>query len=247
MKYLLGLILTFSMAHAIITIVPVKLGKKPGVSGAIQGSSERKKGNTDTNYYSGGVRLQYDNNSSYVLWSDITGSYGEANGEENANKTYVHIRYIHKLYEKSINWETFVQSETNKYTKVDEKYLVGGGLRYNFLEQDYGDVFVGVGGFNEKITYTTTQDPSETNFRLNTYLAYTLKFGDDSKLAYVLYYQPNSEDFSDYIMSNAFGLKIHVYKQLFLSFMLYYDEDSEPAIGVKEYDYTQKTSFIWEF
>jgi hypothetical protein len=28
---------------------------------------------------------------------------------------------------------------------------------------------------------------------------------------------------------------------------MYYDVDSKPAIGVKKYDYTQKTSFVWEF
>lgn len=247
MKYLLALLLSFSMAQAIITIVPVELGKKPGVSGKLQGSSERKKGNTDTNYYSGGLRLQYDNNSSYALWSDFTGSYGEANGEENANKTYGHIRYIHTLYDKSFNWESFIQAETNKFTKVDEKYLVGGGLRYNFLGSKYGDLFFGLGGFHENISYTTTVDPDETNFRMNSYLAYALKLGKDTKLAYALYYQPNTESFSDYIMSNALSIKIRVYKKLFLNFIIYYDEDSDPAKDVKKYDYTQKTSFIWEF
>jgi len=247
LKYLLGLILSFSMAHAIITIVPVVLGDKPGVSGKIQASSEKKRGNTDTTNYSGGLKLQYDNNSSYVVWSDFTGSYGESNGEENTNKTYVHVRYIHTLYEKNYNWETFVQSETNKFTKVESKYLLGAGLRYNFLGSEYGDLFFGLGGFHENITYTTSVDPSERNVRMNTYLAYKLKFANDSELAYVAYYQPNTDNFSDYVISNAFGLKIHVYKELFLSLTIYYDVDSEPAKGVEKTDYTQKTSFIWEF
>ena len=247
MKYLLVLIFSFSIAQAIITIVPVKLGEKPGVSGVMKGSSEKRKGNTDTTNYSGGLRVQYDNNLSYAVWTDFSGSYGEANGEENTNKTNAHARLIHKLYEKNLNWEVFVQSETNKFTNIDEKYLSGGGLRYDFFDEDYGDLYFGLGGFYERINYTTTIDPSESNARMNSYIAYTLKFGDDAELAYVGYYQPKFEEFSDYIISNAFGLKIHVYKELFLSFIMYYDVDSKPAIGVKKYDYTQKTSFVWEF
>ena len=247
MKYLLWLILSFSVAQAVITIVPVELGKKPGVSGTLQGSAERKRGNTETKYYNAGIKLQYDNNESYVIWSDFIGSYGEANGEENTNKTYAHIRYVHTLYEKSINWETFIQSETNKFTKIKEKYLAGGGLRYNFLGSEYGNLFFGAGGFQEHISYTTSIDSIENNLRLNTYAAYELTFGEDSTLAYVAYYQPNVEDFSDYIMSQAAGLKVHVYKKLFIRFMIFYDYDSKPAIGVEKDDYTQKTSFIWEF
>ena len=166
MKYLLVLIFSFSIAQAIITIVPVKLGDKPGVSGAVRGSSEKRKGNTDTTNISAGVRVQYDNNSSYAIWGDVSGSYGEANGEENTNKSNVHIRYIHTLYEKSLNWEVFVQSETNKFTKIDEKYLSGAGLRYDFFDETYGDLYLGLGGFYERIDYTTTIDPRETNARM---------------------------------------------------------------------------------
>lgn len=247
MKYLLGLILTFSMAQAIVTIVPVVLGEKPGISGALGGSAETKRGNTDTKYYDVEVKLQYDSNASYVIWSNFIGSYGETNGEENTNKTYAHIRYIHTLYEKSVNWEAFVQSETNKFTKINEKYLSGAGLRYNILGSEYGDLFFGLGAFYENITYTTSIDPTENNTRVNNYIAYKLKFGEDSELAYASYYQPMIDDFSDYVMSHAIGLKIKIYKKLFLGFVIYYDYDSDPAIDVKKDDYTQKTSFIWEF
>jgi putative salt-induced outer membrane protein YdiY len=243
----LGLLLSFSLAHAIITIVPVRLGEKPGISGKVEGASEKKRGNTDSTNISGSVKVQYDNNSSYAMFGEFTGSYGESNGEENSNKTYVHIRYIHTLYDKRYNWETFAQHESNKFTNVNNRYLGGAGLRYNFLDGEYGDLFFGVGAFQEHITYTTSIDPTEDNTRMNNYIAYTLKFGDNSKLGYVAYYQPKVDDFSDYILSNAFALKVHVYKELSIRFVIFYDIDNKPAIDVEKSDYTQKTSFIWEF
>lgn len=235
------------MANAIITIVPVELGKKPGFSGKLSGSFETKRGNTEKNEYNAGLRLQYDNNESYVFWSDFIGSYGEASGETNTNKTYAHLRYIHSLYEKSIDWEAFVQSETNEFTKVEKKRLGGGGLRYNFLHNDYGKLYLGLGGFYETINYTTTVDPFERNVRISSYLAYTKKFGKDSKVAYVAYYQPNTDNFSDHIISHAIELKVNIYLQMYLSLVFYYDIDSKPAFGVEKEDITQKTSFIFEF
>jgi len=235
------------MANAIITIVPVELGKKPGVSGKLSGSFETKRGNTEKDEYNAGLRVQYDNNESYVLWSDFIFNYAEVSGTKNTNKTYAHVRLVHSIYEKSFDWEAFVQSETNEFTKVDKKRLGGGGLRYKFFHSDFGKIYLGVGGFYETINYTTTIDPSETNTRINSYLAYTKKFGEDSRFAYVGYYQPNAENFSDYIISNAVELKVHIYLKLFISFILYYDVDSKPAFGVEQEDITQKTSFVFEF
>ncbi len=247
MKYLIAFILSLSMAHAIITVVPVEVGDNPGFSGKLSGSLETKRGNTDKDEYNAGLRLQYDNNESYVLWSDIIGSYGEVDGVKNTNKTYAHVRYIHDLYKENYTWETFFQSATNEFTKVDRKRLYGGGVRYNTSHTEYGEIFLGFGGFYETIEYTTFIDPHENNVRINSYLAYTKELGDKSKVAYVAYYQPNTKDFTDHIISNAIELYINIYEKFYLSFVFYYDIDSKPAIGVEKEDITQKTSFIYEF
>jgi len=233
--------------YAIITISPVDIGANPGTSGMIKGSFETKRGNTDVDNYSAGLRVQYDNNSSYVLWSDFTFSYGMSSGTRNTNKTYAHIRYIHTLYDKSIDWEAFGQSETNEFTKVKHRFLGGGGLRFQNIERKWGQFHAGIGAFYEDIAYTTTLDPREENLRINSYLAYTLNFTKESSLSYVFYYQPKADEFSDYITSHGVEMTIYVYKQLYIDFVFYYDYDSAPAIGVKKEDVTQKTSFIYKF
>jgi len=247
MKLLLLLVVLFYNAYAIITIAPVDIGEKPGVSGMLKGSFETKRGNTDLDNYSAGFRVQYDDNNSYVLWSDFVFSYGMTSGVKNTNKTYAHLRYIHSLYEKSINWETFVQSETNEFTKVKHRFLGGGGLRFQNQEHSWGKLHSGVGAFYEDIAYTTNVDPSEQNLRINTYLAWTKYFTKESSISYVFYYQPKADEFSDYITSHGVELTVYVYKQLYVNFVFYYDYDSVPAIGVKKEDVTQKTSFIYKF
>ncbi|MEA3522721.1 MAG: DUF481 domain-containing protein, partial [Campylobacterota bacterium] len=153
MKLLVVLLSSMSLIHAIITIVPVELGDKPGFSGSLSGSFETKRGNTEKDEYNAGLKLRYDNNESYTIWSDLIGSYGEASGEKNTNKTYAHIRLIHALYEKDLDWEIFVQSEMNEFTSIDRRRLIGGGLRYRFAHGDFGKLFFGLGAYYESTNY----------------------------------------------------------------------------------------------
>jgi len=233
--------------YAVITIAPVAIGETPGFSGKLQGSFETKRGNSDVDNYSGGIRAQYDNNETYVLWGDFTFSYAKAFGALNTNKTYSHLRYIHTFYTKPLNAETLVQTETNEFTRVKKRFLAGGGLRYHFDKGDYGNLYFGLGAFFENISYTTSVDPGEKNIRINSYIAYTKQFSKESKLSYVGYFQPNAEYSSDYIVSNGLELEVLVYKQLYVNFVLYYDIDTQPAVGVKGEDITQKTSFVYKF
>ena len=247
MKSLLLLLLSLNL-FAVITIAPTVIGKKAGFSGVLKGSFETKRGNSDVDNYSAGLRAQYDNNSSYVIWSDFVFDYGKASGTTNTNKTYSHLRFVHTLTEnKSINYELFVQSETNDFTNVEHRYLAGGGLRYHNNMKEYGSLFFGLGGFGEDIKYISSINPREHNTRINSYISYTKKFDKKSKLSYVMYYQPKVDDFGDYIFSNGLEMTILVYEKLYLSFVVYYDVDSAPAIGVGKEDFTQKTSFIYKF
>jgi len=247
MKVFLMLLLLYVNSYAIVTIAPVNIGDKPGKSGMLKGSFETKRGNSDVDNYSAGLRFSYDNNSSYVIWSDFTFSYGKSSGVTNTNKTYTHIRYIHKLYKKSIDWESFIQSETNEFTKVKYRYIEGAGLRFYAKKATLGELYVGVGLFNENIAYTTDVDPRESNIRLNNYIAYTNKYTKESYISYISYYQPKINSFSDYIFSNGIELNVLIYKEIYLNITFYYDYDSSPAIGVEKEDVTQKTSFIYKF
>jgi len=118
MRIVLLLLFIVLQAEAIITIAPIVIGKKVGFTGLIEGSLETKRGNTQKEEYKLGIKAQYDNNESYLIFTDLIVVYGEASGERNTNKTYAHIRYIYKLTN-AWNPETYFQSETNEFTSVD--------------------------------------------------------------------------------------------------------------------------------
>jgi putative salt-induced outer membrane protein YdiY len=247
MRLLILLMMCILSAEAVITIAPVDIGKQAGLSGSAKGSYVTKRGNTDSDEFSAGARVQYDNNTTYVIWGDLAFSYAKASGQTNTNKTYAHIRYIHTLYKKDVNWEAFVQSQTDKFTKIQKRLLAGVGLRYHAVMKNYGNIYFGFGGFAEHIDYTTNSDPSEDNVRLNIYIAYKNQLSKSVRFSYLGYYQPRVDLLSDYILSNSAELKVKIYKQLSINFELTYNQDTKPAIGVEKYDFSQKTSFVYDF
>ncbi|MBU0631902.1 DUF481 domain-containing protein [bacterium] len=248
MRHLLLLLATLTFSYAVVTIAPVEIGKNPGITGGVEGSLETSRGNTEKDEYKGGVRVQYDSNTSYVTWGEFSANYAEASGVKNTNKTYAHLRYIHKYLEKKdMNWELFAQSQTNEFTKIEERFLTGGGFRFHLLDDLIGNVYTGVGGLYEYISYSTSLDSNEDNIRGNLYISYSKKLGEDSQLSYIGYYQPKIDALDDYILSNGIELQVHVYAELFISLKLFYNIDSKPAMGVKKEDFSQMTSLVYKF
>ncbi|WP_457744662.1 DUF481 domain-containing protein [Sulfurimonas sp.] len=246
MKYLVLILLSIVNLYAIVSISPVDIGENPGFTGGVNGSFDTRRGNTESDNYTAGLKVSYDNNISYLMWGEFSFSYGEASGVKNTNNSYTHIRYIRRI-KKSLEWEAFVQSQSNEFTNVDERLLAGGGLRVHINSARLGSLYFGLGFFYEYITYTTKIDTDEENIRGNTYIAYKKDITKDAKFSYVIYYQPLIKNFSDYVISNAAELNILIYKKLYVNFNLTYNKDSKPAIGIKQVDISQKTSFIYKF
>ncbi|MDH4943770.1 DUF481 domain-containing protein [Sulfurimonas sp. C5] len=248
MKFFILFLTIFSSLYGVVSVAPVEIGKNPGVSGVLEASIENARGNTDKDEYKGGLKVQYDNNSSYVIWAEASVNYAEVEGIKNTNKSYGHLRYIHTFYEKQdVNYELFAQVQTNEFTKIKNRSLAGGGYRFYLVHESMGKLFAGIGGFYEYIQYTTNIDPHENNLRTNFYLSYTNQLGDDSTISYVGYYQPKFGDLNDYIITNILELQVHIYKKFFISLKVNYDYDSKPAVSVEKRDFTQTTSLIFKF
>lgn len=235
---------------AVVSIAPVDIGSKPGMSGSLSGSLSSKSGNTEKDEYSLGFLLQYDQGSDYVTWGKFTYDYGKSNGTKNEDKIYAHLRYIHAIDEQK-EWtsEFFVQTEQDKFKDINERSLIGAGLRWRFLNSDeYGKGYAGAGALAEKIDYTHPQtNPNENNSRLNSYLALTQTFANTSKLSYLGYFQPKFDDISDYVSLQTLELIVPIYGKLNLSLTAKYGYDSAPPINVKKSDSTYLTSLVWMF
>lgn len=248
LKPLFLLLLSVNL-FAIIPVKPREVGEYPGVTGEISGALETKRGNTDKDNYAGGVQLQYDNNSSYLVWGMINGAYGEASGVKDTNNLYFLLRYIENIQGKRLVKEYFSQIEEDEFKSIKDRVLIGAGLRAKLLQprDGWGGLFFGLGAFAEYVGYSTGIDPAERNLRYNAYMAYSLRFGEDDKFVFGGYYQPKVDKIGDYIATLSALLEVHVYQQLYLGFTLNFSHDAKPAVGVKKEDFSQRTLFKYKF
>ena len=243
-------LITTQYLFALVSIAPVEIGEKTGLSGTIEAGLETKRGNTDKDSYQASIRVTYDESINYVVWGELSGEYGKSNGVEDTNKAFSHLRYIHALTDdENLRYELFAQLESDEFIQISSRVLGGAGLRYKvFNSVEKGKGYFGLGGFHESIKYeNSTVDPNEDNERLNTYLAYSVGFGETSTFSCSLYYQPKIDDFSDYIQTNKLELKFKLYKELFLKLNATWNVDTKPPVGVEKSDFTQRTTFVFNF
>ena len=234
---------------AVVDISPVEIGDKAGFSGNLAGSLVTKRGNTDKDEYLLSTKLQYDESDAYVTWGVVSYEYGESSGVKNEDKTYAHLRHIRRLHQPSWCGELFGQHAQDSFKNINNRSLAGAGVRWRFLNgEGWGKGYLGLGGFYEYIEYADgATDPAENNGRINSYIAYTKRFLESSKLNYIGYYQPKMDTASDYVMTQTLELLVPVYNRLNLSFKLEYDYDNRPGVGVKKEDISQMTAFSWQF
>jgi len=233
---------------AVVYVAPNEVGLRPGLSGNIQAAVSNQRGNTHKNEYDFSSRISYDNNHSYVTWLDFSYNYGDAQGVENENKAYAHYRFLHTLYSDDWNWELFVQNQGDDFRKIQRRLLGGGGIRWRFYHSErFGRIYFGLGAYYEYLNYTTAVDPQEHNKRVNSYLAYTKKFGKDARVSFESYYQPKADKWSDYYSLQAASLLFYLYGSIYVKFSVSYQYDSIPAIGVNHNDFQHLSSVGWKF
>ena len=176
--------------------------------------------------------------------------YGENNGVSNVNKAFIHYRYIYQLTD-TMDWELFGQLETNQFTRLSYRGLIGTGLRYLLVKSKVHTAFGGVGGFysREETDYTSglTDGGVEEFARANFYLLSKYKINPTLNFSNVLYYQPRISRPSDYraLLETKFDFKIN--KELSFRLSLDIEHDSEPSQSIKKTDISYMTGLQYNF
>ena len=212
---------------------------------SVSGSS----GNSDTKKAALNAQLNWISEKSINL-AIVGYQRGESNTVRNVNKAFVHYRYIHQI-NKTFAWELFGQLETNEFTRLSYRSLLGTGGRYLLAKSEQHRAFFGFGGFHVKeeteFTAGLTDDGVEEYARANFYLLSKYKVKPTISFSNAIYYQPRLNDFSDYraLLESKFDFKIN--EDLSFRLSLDIEHDSEPSQSIKETDISYMTGFIYNF
>lgn len=249
MRFLLFLLLYIIHLFAVIDVATVDFEEnKEGFSGSLYGSLEQKRGSTDKDEIEMGGRIQYDTKGT-VTWLQGEIEKDESRGVSTDDNSFIHLRHIHQLYTPDWATEYLAQEKTDAFKNIDSRIVFGAGARYRIVNSDnYGKLFFGLSLLDERIDYTDEDiDPNEHNYRAESYLSYQINVNNNLEFSSLVYYQPKIDNGSDYLFSSLTEFTIHLTKVIDLSYLLQFDYDSIPAVGVPTTDTRNKLSFIYRF
>lgn len=175
---------------------------------------------------------------------------GETNNVRSVNKAFIHYRYIHQLND-TIDWELFGQLETNEFTRLLYRSLLGAGIRFSIAKREKHRAFLGLGGFysKEKTAFTSglTDDGIEEFTRASFYFLSKYKVSSTVNFSNVIYYQPRLNRLSDYraLLESKFDFKINKKLSFRLSFDI--EHDSDPSQTIKNTDVSYMSGLIFNF
>ncbi len=206
-------------------------------------------GNTDFQFINLGGRLNYNWGKSYTfLVAD--GGFGWDDGKRIFNQALLHLRHVHSLND-LLQIEVFAQTDFNKKRLLEERELIGAGLRYKILTFDNTKFRLGASYFYEHEKYDVPANSIHgSNLfanRLSTYLTFELEIKEDVKLITVNYLQPQIGKWEDFRITSDLSLLVGLtsFIDLSVGFSLRYD--AEPPETIKPTDTKTKFGFSFRF
>ncbi len=213
-----------------------------GWRGSLSGDFALNDGNSDFLKLKGGARIDYVHRKWHTF---LIGNYqrGLQANRVFINKGFVHLRFVHKLSQKHAV-EVFGQKEFNDFIDLQDRDLLGGGVRLGFFQTDsLGKssgklrLFLGIGGMWEREELDETTGIRETKlFRSTNYLSARWHLDDRVSLNLISYYQVALERTSDYRILADGGMEFRITRAVVFRTSLNFRFDNEPSPGVEKHD-----------
>lgn len=164
------------------------------------------------------------------------GNYRLIDAEEGnlQNSWFLHTRFNYK-FKPRLSFETFLQGQYNQLLVVEQRNLVGAGLRINWVDRKYFTGYLG-NSYMYEVEYSDRAGTTEYNHRNSTYLSLSyLSKSKNFSITNTVYYQPLYKNFEDYRILEQFRLDIPL-TDWFSVFTIYdYYFDSKTPLNTKEY------------
>ncbi|MDC1311196.1 DUF481 domain-containing protein [Burkholderiales bacterium] len=233
------------IAYAIVDVESLRerAGNEIGYSSSGNLQASGASGNSDRADVSFSALLQYLGDGFSNLFV-IGSEYGETSGDRSADEQIIHIRHT-RILAKGSDWEVFSQWQQNEFTRLEERTLLGSGIRLGFGDDVDSRLYLGLGAFYES---TRNEDESDREMgRSNIYVSHRKKTSKDISLITTAYLQNKLDDPNDQRAIGSFSMSIPATNNLDFTVSLNVEHDSRSPIGVEKTDWTYKTGFGWKF
>ena len=167
--------------------------------------------------------------TSFLILNYENGYEKEKSSEKNisVNKGFAHLRMTKSLTEKYFI-EGFTQYGFNDFLDLENRFLVGTGLRIKLNGNDRMTTFLGVGAMQENEKYGLQTEPEKKLLRSTNYLKHTWNISENVQINNTVYFQASASDTKDYRVLYDGGLDIAVGESLSISMEVNYRYDNFP-------------------
>lgn len=229
------LLLVVNMAFAQVNTEGMRKETKEGFIKTVGTEFGLNAGNTEHFKFRSTIRIDYHKGK---LYSFIVGQYerGIEDDEDFVNKAFAHLRFVYNK-----RYEAFFQKEFNDLILLEDRNLIGGGLRTKLLKS----LYMGNGLMWEK--EVLKDNPTMSIIRSTNYLTYKKRFNKMNVVAATVYGQPHIERFKDYRILFESMLNLGITEKLMFSLVMKLRYDSEPPTGVKKTDIELANGFAYSF
>ena len=191
-----------------------------------------EKANTEVLQLAGEYRLDYvkqKNFHSFMVINLENGYEKENDLPKNiiTNKGFAHLRITKNLFT-NYQMEVFTQYEFNEFLLLNDRYLLGTGLRIGLQKSELSSTYIGIGLMLEKETYDLNSDDDKNLLRSTNYIKNNIVLSSNIDVSNTAYFQIASADLNDYRILYDGGLDFHVNESFAFTIEMNYRYDNDP-------------------
>jgi hypothetical protein len=189
--------------------------------------------NVNTIYsFNGQVHVENKSRSTKDLWLILANAgllkVEGANFTNNALALGLYNRKLNNV----VRAEVLSARFDNQITKIDPRWIAGGGLRFKLADLNHLKVYAAGLYLFEHEKSALPEVPVRKAHRLSPYITFTFTPLSNLKIVSTLYYQPRIEEFSDYRFLQVDQLRIDVTTKFSftIDFNYLFDESPQPNV-----------------
>jgi len=195
-----------------------------------------EKANSEVLELAAKYRLEYIKQDDFHLFMIINFDNGyeeENNTPKNiiTNKGFIHLRATKNIF-KNYQMEVFMQYEFNEFIRLNDRYLIGTGLRIGFQRNELTNTYLGMGFMYEEETYNTEIENEKSLLRSTNYIKNNFILSSNIELNNTAYFQIASDDFNDYRILYDGELEFNVNDSFSFTTSLNYRYDNDPHADI---------------
>jgi len=169
----------------------------------------------------------------------VKGDVGWQGQQRFSNNMLLHTRHV-RPFGKKWNGEFFAQIDYAKERLLDRRFIFGAGVSYNI----FGTWRIAMALMHEEERYglpATALHPRESSVnRLSSFVVWRPQFKPYLRGAFVVYYQPQLDDFNDIRVLAEGTLFVSLSDAVSLTIESNYRFDREPPDNIRDFDFSTK-------